>query len=55
MNSMNRQVRQDIITKLDTNAMTLKEAKEFAKRFGMESKSRTKQQFIKDLTAHQSI
>ena len=53
--SMNKQVIQDIITKLDMNAITLKDAKEFAKRFGMESKSRTKRQFIKDLTANQSI
>ena len=52
---MNKQVIQDIITKLDMNAITLKDAKEFAKRFGMESKSRTKRQFIKDLTANQSI
>lgn len=41
---------QTIITKLDLNAITLKDAKAFSRRFGYKADGRTKQQFIKNLT-----
>lgn len=43
------QVAQDIVTKLDLGAITLKEAKQFAKRFGLNATGRTKEQFIRSL------
>lgn len=46
---MDKQTIQTIITKLDTNAITLKEAKAFAQKFGMRTTARTKSQFVKDL------
>lgn len=47
--SMDKQTIQTLITKLDTNAISLKEAKEFAQKFGMRTTARTKNQFVKDL------
>jgi len=47
---MDRQSLQLLITKLDTNAVTLKEAKAFAKRLGVESTARTKESFIRDIS-----
>jgi len=49
MLSLDRQTFQTIITKLDTGAITLKEAKEFAKRLGAKPEGRTKEQFIRSL------
>ena len=42
---------QTIVTKLDTNAITLKEAKAFALRVGAKATGRTKEQFIRSLKA----
>jgi hypothetical protein len=47
---MDKQTVQMLVTKLDTNAVTLKEAKEFAKRFGLPTEGQTKEQFIRQLT-----
>ena len=49
MLNMDRQTFQTIITKLDTKVITLKEAKEFAKRLGATPEGRTKEQFIRSL------
>lgn len=46
---IDRQTVQTIVMKLDTGAVTLKEAKDFAKRFGAKPEGRTKAQFIKAL------
>lgn len=48
-NEMDRATLQTITTKLDTKALTLKEAKEFAKRFGAKVEGRTRDQFLKSL------
>jgi hypothetical protein len=49
MLSMDRQTFQTIVTKLDTGAITLKEAKEFVRRLGAKPEGRTKEQFIRSL------
>ena len=49
MFGIDRQTFQTIITKLDTKAITLKEAKEFAKRLGAKPEGRTKEEFIRSL------
>lgn len=48
---MNRIDFQTIITKLDTNSITLKDAKAFTKRVGANAAGRTKEQFIRNLKA----
>lgn len=48
---MTRQDFQTLVTKLDLNHITLKEAKIFASRLGIASiKGRNKEQFIKNLS-----
>lgn len=47
---MDRQTLQMIVTKLDTKAITLKEAKAFAVRVGFKVQSRTKEAFIKEIS-----
>lgn len=46
-----RQQASEIVEKLDRNQVSLKVAKEFAKRFGFKSDGRTKEQFIRALFA----
>ena len=46
---MDKATFQLLVTKLDTNAITLKEAKHFCKRFGEVPKAHTKNKFIKML------
>jgi hypothetical protein len=48
---MTRDTYQLIVTKLDQNAISLKEAKAYAARFGSKANGRTKQAFIKALAA----
>lgn len=48
---MTRNDFQLIVTKLDLNAITLKDAKAYAKRFGANATGRTKEQFIRNLKA----
>jgi hypothetical protein len=49
MIAIDRQTFQTIITKLDTGAITLKEAKLFVQRLGAKPEGRTKEEFIRSV------